>query len=172
MGGAMNAINRIGAIAVVLVVVGCARQPAAAPETRAAEEATIRANVKEWSAAAQAKDAEKFASFYAADGVIMLEDAPDISGMEAIREGLGGMMQDPNFALSFEADTVVVARSGDLAYETGAYTMAMTGADKAPATEQGHYVVVWRKQADGAWKVALDAPLSDPPAGAATPVTP
>jgi ketosteroid isomerase-like protein len=28
-------------------------------------------------------------------------------------------------------------------------------------------VVVWRKGADGAWKVVVDAPLSDPPDAAA-----
>ena len=164
--------GRFGVLIVALAVAGCTRQPAAAPDTRAADEATIRANVKEWSAAAQAKDVQKFASFYAADGVIMLEDAPDISGMAAIREALSGMMQDPNFALSFEADNVVVARAGDLAYETGAYSMTMTGPDNKPAAEQGHYVVVWRKQADGAWKVALDVPVSDPPPGPATPAQP
>jgi ketosteroid isomerase-like protein len=49
----------------------------------------------------------------------------------------------------------------DLAYGTGSYSMTMTGPDKEPATEMGHYVVVWRKGADGAWKV-VDAPVSDP----------
>jgi uncharacterized protein (TIGR02246 family) len=168
----MNAINRIGAIAVVLVVVGCAQQPAVAPDNRAADEATIRANIKEWSAAARAKDATKFVSYYADDGVVMLAGAPDISGIAAIREGIGGMMQDANFALSFEADNVVVARSGDLAYETGTYSMTMSRPDGKPAPEQGRYVVVWRKQADGTWKVVVDAPSSDPPAGAAAPVAP
>jgi ketosteroid isomerase-like protein len=42
--------------------------------------------------------------------------------------------------------------------------MTMTGPDGKPMSETGHYVVVWRKQADGTWKVAVDAPLSDPPA--------
>lgn len=169
----MNAFGRIGVLIGALVVASCAQQPVPQqPDTRAEEEATIRASVKEWSAAAQAKDAAKFVSFYAEDGVIMLEDGPDIHGMAAIREGIGGMMQDPNFALSFEADNVVVARSGDLAYETGHYTMTLTGPDTKPATEQGHYVVVWRKQADGAWRVAVDVPVSDPPAGSASPARP
>jgi uncharacterized protein (TIGR02246 family) len=165
----MIANTRIGVLVAAVVFSGCARQPAAVPDTRAAEEAAVRANIKEWSAAAQAKDAAKFVSFYADDGLVMLAGVPDISGIAAIREEIGGMMQDANFALSFEADNVVVARSGDLAYETGNYTMTMTGPDNTPATEQGHYVVVWQKQADGAWKVLVDAPLSDPPDVPATP---
>jgi uncharacterized protein (TIGR02246 family) len=164
----MNISGRIGIPIVALVLAGCAQRPAEPPDTRAADEAAIRATVTEWSAAARAKDAAKFVSFYADDGVVMMAGVPDISGIAAIREGIGGMMQDPNFALSFEADRVVVARSGDLAYETGSYVMTMSGPDGEPATEQGHYVVIWRKQADGGWKVAVDAPLSDPPAQPAT----
>ena len=167
----MNVMRRFVAMVAVLVAVGCTQRPAEPPDTRAADEAAIRASIREWSAAAQAKDAAKFVSFYADDAVVMMAGAPDISGIAAIREGIGGMMQDPAFALSFAADNVVVARSGDLAYETGAYSMSMTGPDNKPATEQGHYVVVWRKQADGAWKVAVDAPLSDPPAEPLAPGT-
>jgi uncharacterized protein (TIGR02246 family) len=169
----MNALGRIGVLIGALIVVGCAQQPAPTPpDTRAADEATIRAQVKEWSAAAQAKDTAKFVSFYADDGVIMLEDAPDIRGMAAIREGIGGMMSDRNFALAFEADSVVAARSGDLAYETGTYSLILTGPDNKPAPEKGHYLVVWRKQADGAWKVAVDCPVSDPSASPTTPGKP
>lgn len=168
----MSVLGRIGILVGALALSSCAERPApqptAPPDTRAADEAAIRASIREWSASAQAKNAEKFVSFYAQDGIVMLEDAPDINGMEAIRGAIGGMMQDPSFALSFEADKVVVARSGDLAYETGTYSMTMSGPKKKPATEKGHYVVVWRKQADGAWRVAVDVPVSDPPGDPAT----
>lgn len=166
----MPSLGRSGLLIGVLTLAGCAQPqapPPPPPDTRAADEAAIHAAVKEWSASAQAKDADKFCSFYAEDGVIMLEDAPDISGKAAIREGMGGMMQDPNFALSFAADKVVVARSGDLAYETGTYAMTLSDAKKQPSTEKGNYLVVWQKQADGVWKVVRDVPVSDPPGGGA-----
>jgi len=160
----MNTLSRSVALVGAVALAGCAPQPAAEPpDTRAADEAAIHAAVKAWSAAAEAKDAETFASVYADDAVLMLEDAPDVSGVAAIREGIGGMMQDPNFALSFAADKVVVARAGDIAYETGTYTMTMSDPEGNPAPENGSYVVVWEKQTDGAWKVVLDVPVSDPP---------
>ena len=167
----LNTLGRIGFLAAAVAIAACAQQaapaPSAPPDTRAADEATLRALIKDWSAAAQAKDAAKFVSVYADDAVVMLVNAPDIKGLPAIREALPAMMQDPAFALSFEADNVVVARAGDIAYETGTYSMSMTGPDKKPATEKGHYVVVWRKQADGTWKAVIDAPISDPPDAAA-----
>ena len=164
--------NRLGLFAGVLTLVGCAQPaptpaPTPTPDTRADDEAAIRAAVKEWSAAAQAKDPEKFASFYADDAMLLLEDSPDFSGKPAIREAAGGLMQDPNFALAFEANKVVVARSGDLAFEGGTYSLTLSDAKKKPSTQKGNYVVVWQKQADGAWKALRDAPVSDPPESAA-----
>ena len=169
----MNATGRTFLLAAAVALAGCTQErapaPSEPPDTRAADEATLRALIKEWSAAAQAKDAAKFVSFYAEDAVLMLANEPDVKGLAAIREAVPGMMQDPAFALSFEPDNVVVARSGDLAFETGPYSMTMTGPDKKPATEKGHYVAVWRKQADGTWKVAVDAPSSDPPEAPSAP---
>ena len=168
----MSRFGRPCLLVSAMVLAGCAQQapapaPTPLPDTRAADEAAIHAAVKDWSAAAQAKDADKFVSFYAEDATILLEGSPDFTGKEAIREAIGGMMQDPNFVLSFAADKVVVARSGDLAYETGTYSMTVSDAKKKPATQEGHYVVVWQKQADGTWKAVQDAPVSDPPAAAA-----
>jgi uncharacterized protein (TIGR02246 family) len=168
----MPTLAKPGILAGFLVLAGCAQPPQAppptpTPDTRAADEAAIRAAVKDWSAAAQSKDTDKFISFYADDATVMLENAPDFTGKTAIREAIGGMMQDPNFALSFEADKVVVARSADLAYETGSFSLTTSDAKKKPSTQAGRYVVVWQKQGDGSWKAVVDAPVSDPPAAVA-----
>jgi uncharacterized protein (TIGR02246 family) len=162
----MSTTRNLLSILALVFVVACApapQEPVEAPDTREADEAAIRAAVRDWTAAAEAKDADRFASFYMDDGVLMLEGMPDIHGQSDLREGMTGMMQDPNFSLSFDTDDVEVARSGDMAYETGTYTMTVTDpSTSAPVTERGSYVVVWRKQDDGSWKVAVDAPLSDP----------
>ena len=155
------------ALAVVFTAAGCAPEPPAEPveppDTRPVDEAAIRGLIEDWSAAAAAKDAEAFGAVYADDAVLMLEGMPDMEGRAAIQEGIAGMMQDPNFALSFEPEEVVVARAGDLAYETGPYSLTMSTPEGAPTTVAGSYLVVWEKQADGTWKVIFDVPVSDPP---------
>ncbi len=164
-------INHIrnGLLTITVVLAGCTQAPAPTPpDTRAADEATIRAAITDWDAAARGKDAEKFVSVYAPNAAVMLANAPDLHGSDAIRDGISGMMQDPNFALTFSPDNVVASRSGDLAYETGVYSLTMSDEEKNPVTESGHYVVVWQKQPDGLWKVVIDAPVSDPPAGEAS----
>lgn len=150
-------------IAVLLFATACAQQPPAPPpDTRPADEAAINALVKEWDAAAQAKDAEKFVSFYADDAVLMLHGMVPASGKAAIADGMKALMQDPNFALTFAADHVEVARSGDFAFEGGTYTITVTDMkSKKPTTEKGHYLVVWKKAADGKWQVYRDVPVSE-----------
>jgi len=149
------------------LLAACTPQPAAPaepPDTRAQDEAAIRAAVKDWSSAAAAKDPEKFASFYADDAAVLLEGAPLISGKPGIIGALTPMMKDdPNFALSFEPTKVEVAHSGDLAYETGTYQITTTDAKTKKAIPTGgKYVVVWKK-IGGTWKVAVDAPVSGAP---------
>jgi uncharacterized protein (TIGR02246 family) len=158
----------VGHVALVgaLALGGCAAEappPVEPPDTRAADEAAIRAALDEWVAAAEAKDAERFASFYTEDGILMLEQAPDAVGMAALKEDTAGMMGDPHFSLSFAPDEVVVARSGDLAYDVGSYTLTVSDPAGDPMTIKGRYVDVWKKDASGQWKVVVDAPVSDPP---------
>jgi ketosteroid isomerase-like protein len=62
--------------------------------------------------------------------------------------------------LEFTPDTVMVARSGDIAYETGDYSMTMDDKSGKPQTSKAKYVVVWVKQPDGTWKAMLDAPTT------------
>jgi uncharacterized protein (TIGR02246 family) len=162
----MKTLTRHVAMIGVLALAGCAAEappPAELPDNRAAEETALRSALAEWSAAAEEKDAEKFASFYTEDGILMLENAPDARGMAALVQDTTGMMSDPNFSLSFAPDKVEVARSGDLAYDTGSYTLTMSDPGGNPVTIKGHYVDVWKKNAAGEWKVAVDAPVSDPP---------
>jgi len=158
---------QFSSVVAVFLVTACAQQPATPaepPDTRAEDEAAIRAAVKEWSAAAGAKDPARFGSFYTDDGMLMLEGAPLISGRASIVEGMTPMMKDdPNFALSFETAKVEVARSSDIAYETGTYQITTSDPKTKKALPvKGKYVVVWKK-IGGTWKVAVDAPITDGP---------
>jgi uncharacterized protein (TIGR02246 family) len=129
-------------------------QPA---DTRVADEAAIRAASAAWSQAAAAKDVDKALSFYTDDVVMMPPGTVVANGKEAARQGWTKMLALPGPGLSFQTTAVEVARSGDMAYETGTYDFAVK--DKAGKTsdEKGKYVVVWKKQqGDGSWKAAVD----------------
>ncbi len=83
--------------------------------------------------------------------------APAAKGKENIRKNwaplLAAARPRPELA---NHDSVEVARSGDMAYETGAYDFVTTDKKGKSSDEKGKYVVVWKKQNDGSWKVVVD----------------
>jgi ketosteroid isomerase-like protein len=128
----------------------------------AADAKAIQARSELWSRAGSVKDSASFAAFYADDATVMFPHEPVFRGMNSIKAVLTPMMQDPNFALSFTTDKVEV--SGILAYTQGTLSLKTTGRDGKPLQDTGKYLTVWKKQADGSWKVIEDIFNSDLPA--------
>ncbi len=137
-----------------------ATAPAMTGDTRAADEEAIRAADLAWSKAAGSKDAAATAAFYAENAVLMAPMAPVTKGRDAIQQAFTTMMQDPNFALSFTPTKIVVAKSGDLAYDLGDFQLTVSQKKGKPNTLKAKYVVVWGKQMDGSWKALVDAPTT------------
>lgn len=133
-------------------------------DSSSADAKAIQARSELWSKAGSIKDSASFATFFADDATVMLPNEPAFKGMNAIKQVLTPMMQDPNFSLSFTTDKVEV--SGILAYTQGAVTFKSTGRDGKQLVDTGKYLTVWKKQPDGSWKVIDDIFNSDlPPAG-------
>ena len=121
-----------------------------------ADEETIRKLDVEWSAAAHSRDVEKTISFYADDALVLPDRAPIVNGKAQIREFWGQLLSSPDVELSFEPSKIIVAKSKDMAYEIGTYSMKAKDAQGNPITEVGKFVVVWKKQAGNQWKVVAD----------------
>jgi ketosteroid isomerase-like protein len=60
--------------------------------------------------------------------------------------------------------TIEVAKSGELAYLTGAWTATAKGPNGAVVPATGKLLEVWKKQNDGQWKCVADTFDSDAPA--------
>ena len=88
-------------------------------------------------------------SYYADDAVMLMPNADAMRGNAAIRQSFSSM-NGMNAKLTLSTDRVV--QSGDIAYETGTYTMSM-----AAGNDRGKYLTVWRRQADGTWKIVADS---------------
>jgi uncharacterized protein (TIGR02246 family) len=147
------------AMVVAACFVACSQQPtqpAAPPDTRAADAAAIRAQDAEFAKAAAAKDIDKCVSLYMDDAVIFSPGTPAVIGKDNIHKFFERMLAGPTMQFSFSDVTVDVARSGDLAEDRGAVQVSTTDKKGKPITHSSEYVLVWKKQADGSWKVAAD----------------
>ena len=138
---------------------------AAAATGLAADEQTIRDLDAQWSAAAGAKDLDKTVSYYSDDAIVMPPNASAATTKESIRSAWKEM-QAPGTAISWKASKVEVASAGDLAYVSGTYEYTMNDASGKPVKDHGKYIEIFKKQADGTWKVVADIWNSDLPASA------
>jgi uncharacterized protein (TIGR02246 family) len=152
---------------IVLWTLGCTSAPPPVVDTR---EADIKA-IKDADAAEAndfaAKAFGKLASYYADDAVLMTPGAPAAVGKDAI-QGMSKMLTDADVDLKFASTKVDVAKSGDIGYSQGSYTMAMTDTKtKRRTMEKGNYLTIYKKQTDGSWKIVQDINTPD---SAPTPV--
>jgi uncharacterized protein (TIGR02246 family) len=135
---------------------GCGQQqPAAPPDTRAADEATIRAADADFVKNAAAKDLEKCMSYYADDAVFFTSGVPAAVGKDNIRKDIQGLLAAP-VQINITVASVYVARSGDLAMDSGTVQETVTDKKGNISTSNSDYVLVWKKMADGSWKIEAD----------------
>ncbi len=106
-------------------------------------------------------------AFYADAAVLLPGNAPIARDRKSIRESWAGLL-GPNTAVSWKVSKVEVAKSGELGYLYGTYSLAIRDPKGgAPASDTGKLVEIWKKQADGKWKCIVDTYNSDLPAAPA-----
>lgn len=132
----------------------------AASDPRITGEAEIRALDAELQKAITANDAVKAATFFDDAATVMVPGQPAAQGNDHVAREFTGLMALPGFAFTFTPETVMVARSSEMAYEYGNYAMTYNDKTGKPATTDARYVVVWTKAADGSWKILIDAPTT------------
>lgn len=153
----------VSAMATLTACLSCAGPPDGIDVE--AETRTLLATDGAWAEAAVAGDVEKLTTFWAEDATNYFPGAPVARGREAIGELVRRNRSRPGFSLSWEPQKAVVARSGDLGYTSGTFALSMEGPEATPITRTGHYVCIWRKQADGTWKCSVESTIFGPAAG-------
>jgi ketosteroid isomerase-like protein len=144
---------------------GCSDAPKAPPDTRAADEKTIRDLETQWSKDLQAKDLDKEIAHYDNDAAFLFTNMPIVSGKTSIRGVHQQLFADPNIALDFSTSKAEVSKGGDLAYTQGVYHLTLSDPKtKRPVSETGKYITVYKKQGDGSWKAIEDMLNADAPA--------
>jgi ketosteroid isomerase-like protein len=153
--------GRFFSIGLVAMLAACQQAPV---DQSAAAAGAIRAADAAWEKAFTTQDTTAALDAVEPNGSMLAPNAPIATGHDAIRAAIGGFYGMPGMTLSWEATKAEAAMSGDLGYSQGTYTLSFNGPNGQPVTDHGKYVTVWRKQADGSWKVVADTFNSDMPA--------
>lgn len=100
---------------------------------------------------------QAFIEYFAADAVAFQSGRPE-SAQAAMRTR-PSQPRDPNLLFWWEPRYGDIAASGDLGYLTGP---VRTGRKEPPEVRHGSYASIWKRQADGRFKVVIDIGI-DPP---------
>ena len=161
----MSRHRSLRSLVLVLTFAGCT-PPAKAPEASADPTAlreAIQAREREWSAAFLAGNAAGVASLYTQDGAQVQASGDWFRGREGITKAM--QAQFDTLAVTAREDiTEEVFAAGDYVVEIGHYSYQGTSkTGKTPRSGAGRYMVLWRKDADGAWRLHRDIGNDAPP---------
>ncbi len=98
-----------------------------------------------------AGDVATISEMYTADAELLVPEAPPIKGRDAIAKvwqmivGTGGN--------TIRVNTAEVQESGEWAYEVGAF---IANAPNGDVLNSGKYIVIWKREPTGGWKIHRD----------------
>ena len=140
-------------ILMLATVAGCSSSSQQSRDTQAADVAAIEAAMQGYVADIRTSNATKIASWWTEDAIYIDRAEPAIrgrAGMDSLMRGMHGAILIT--AASVEKDDLAV--SGDLAYFLGRYHEVLQPRQGASVDYRGRFVFIWKRQPDGAWRIA------------------
>jgi ketosteroid isomerase-like protein len=105
---------------------------------------------------------DAWVKWFATDGQ-QIGPGRQVIGHDAIRDYMRDTFSDPTAKLAWWPVSARISASGDLGYTIGRYEARKVNPDGTVSVRgTGRYITIWRKQADGSWKVELDTGHPDP----------
>ena len=129
----------------------------------------VKAEANQLIADFNAHDATKAVAHDAPQTIGMFHGAPNVNNQAEDLAATKVQVADPAAKVSVSNETVDVAQAGDMAVYRATYAFTMTDPKtKKPATENGNWLIIYKPQPDGSWKVAVSMIADTPPAAPAT----
>lgn len=106
-------------------------------------------------------DAKAAAAMYTSDAIADFPGAPIMNGSDAIAKAWEQQAGSATFK-DAKLHTDDLLTGGDLAVENGTWSWTATPKGGKAEEQKGHYLTVWKHQADGTWKIVRDYVTADP----------
>jgi len=146
-------LSTLTALALAALTMSCGAPDRTPPDPEADRLAIAEAS-RAFSAAVVAGDTAALGALYTADAVLM-PPTRNIEGNEAIRRYFAPGDSRTQVGHELTSDRLLI--EGDLAIDMGTWSSTTQREGEEPRTASERYLVVWRRQADGSWKIAWDA---------------
>jgi len=145
------------ALVACVALLGCAARSGsgpASPRATAEVRQQIEQAVARFVETFNRGDAASLAAMYDTAAVVLAPNAPPMRGRQNIEAFWAGARQQGFKTVNLEVNSVELI--GDHAIELGNYTLVVQPPGRGEMTDRGKYMVVWKRQADGTWKLYLD----------------
>jgi uncharacterized protein (TIGR02246 family) len=140
------------AVCFCLVALGCRQDKI---DTKAELEKLMQVS-RDWSAAASKPDLQKILDYWEDDAVVISAGEPDKKGKEAIKQMVEGLLNNPNFKISWEPISGEVSQRGDMGYLLENSKITVRDSSGTEQIMNFKTVTIWKKQKDGSWKNIVD----------------
>lgn len=110
-------------------------------------------------AAINARDVPAALDLWLEDAAIVQADGQMLRSRDAIGEALRALVEN---GVRVEIDVARVFSAADVAIAVGSLTLSGSDADGEPFEQRSRSIVVSRRDADGCWRLAIDAPWGLP----------
>ena len=144
------------ALGLLFITVGCQTNLKLNDQQLASEFQSLSQADKDWADACASKSVDRMIAFYDKEAIFSSADGTTIRDRGELRNLWIEQFSLPNYSLTWQAIDVKVAKAGDLGYTSGKWDMQWTSETGKLVKLHGSYVAVWKKQADGSWKVLVD----------------
>jgi len=106
--------------------------------------------------AAEGRDIERILDFWTDDAVVYPPGLPVVAGKAALRAYVQASLVIPGFHITWTSSDARISSDGQLAYLVGENAVTVPDPTGETVTMRGRAVTIWRREADGEWRCAVD----------------
>ena len=129
--------------------ISCKEAPRAVVKQASSVDEIINADLAFSDMSKQSGMKNAFIDYMDDEGILLRPAHTPVKGADAI--DFLSQVNDTSYTVSWVPEGAEIAKSGDLGFTYGVYTLETAG-----TTLKGTYVSIWKKQADGQWKFVLN----------------
>jgi ketosteroid isomerase-like protein len=133
----------------LLLLAACASEEAAG----SASDELIEADRAFAALSVATSPSEAFSAYLTEDALQLPNRSGPVSGRDSI---VAAMRAGPSFELDWDPQHAEVSASNDLGWTWGVYVATFADSSGNEITSTGKYLNVWRRVADGSWRVVVD----------------
>lgn len=164
---------RLHLIGLAMAAFSAVPAAAEAPRTSASDVDAIRAVGRKWADLYASGRFAEIPDLYTTDTEVMPRGRPRIVGREAMRRAIGGLAAGRKVDIAITEHEVRAV--GDYGWYVGDFHVTYTSAaGTAPVSENARSLIIYRRDADGQWRVLrdIDSPAPAPAIAAASASSP